>query len=85
MVGLKFSSSTSTKLEGKCPTTRRSLYALPVHQLPSPAFSASMRSPSTNPRSFLLSGAKLYIARVQQGNFLGIAGAAGAMARRIWG
>jgi hypothetical protein len=52
--GWNFSSRTWTKLEGKSPTMRRSRLRRPIHHDPSPALRHSIRSPSMNPRSFLL-------------------------------
>ena len=40
--GIESWSRTLTKFEGNCPTMRRSLLSLPVHQEPSPAFKHSM-------------------------------------------
>ena len=52
--GWNFSSSTWTKLDGKRPTMRLSRRRRPIHHDPSPAFRHSIRSPSMNPRSFLV-------------------------------
>lgn len=65
--GWKDSSRTLTKLLGKSPVALGSLRSRPIHHRPSPALSASMRSPSMNPRSFLLSPPHEYVARHQQG------------------
>ena len=66
-VGWKDSSSTLTKLLGNRPTTRGSLRNRPIHHSPSPALRASIRSPSMNPRSFLVSPPQEYVALHQQG------------------
>lgn len=55
LTGTKSSPSTSTKLDGKRPIIRLSRRSLPVHHCPSPALRHSIRSPSTNPRSFFVS------------------------------
>lgn len=55
VTGRKLSSSNCTKLEGKRPIALLSLCRRPIHQDPSPALRHSIRSPSTKPRSLLLS------------------------------
>lgn len=55
ITGRKLSSSNCTKFEGKRPIALLSLCRRPIHQDPSPALRHSIRSPSTNPRSLLLS------------------------------
>lgn len=70
--GWKLSSKTLTKLLGKSPIARGSLRSLPIHHCPSPAFRASMRSPSMNPRSFLVSPPHEYVAWHQHGKRAGI-------------
>ena len=74
--GWKPSSSTLTKLDGNMPIARGSRRSLPIHQRPSPAFSASMRSPSTKPRSRFVSPPHEYVALTQQGNREGRSGGA---------
>lgn len=77
-VGRKPSPRTCTKLEGKTPTCLFR-YNLPVHHCPSPAFSASIKSPSMNPRSRFDSPLNEYIAFVHIGNRVGSPGACVAM------
>lgn len=72
--GRNDSSRTLTKLLGNRPTALGSLRSLPVHHRPSPAFRASIRSPSMNPRSFLVSPPQEYVARHQQGKLGGRSG-----------
>ena len=55
VTGTKSSLSTWTKLDGKRPIIRRSRRRRPVHHCPSPALRHSIKSPSTNPRSFFVS------------------------------
>lgn len=52
-----------------------SLRNLPIHHRPSPAFNASMRSPSMKPRSFFVSPPQEYVAWHQHGKRAGIEGA----------
>lgn len=66
--GWNDSSSTCTKLDGKRPTALGSRRKRPIHQDPSPALRASMRSPSMKPRSFLVSPPHEYVALHQHGN-----------------
>jgi hypothetical protein len=66
--GWNDSSRTLTKLEGNRPTARGSLRSRPIHHCPSPAFSASIRSPSMKPKSFFVSPPQEYVALHQQGN-----------------
>ena len=73
--GWKLSSSTLTKLLGNSPMARGSLRNLPIHQEPSPALRASIRSPSMNPRSFFVSPPHEYVAWHQHGKRAGIGGA----------
>ena len=75
-VGWKDSSKTFTKLLGNNPTALGSLRSLPIHHSPSPAFKASIRSPSMNPRSFFVSPPHEYVARHQHGNLGGRSGGA---------
>jgi hypothetical protein len=79
LTGTKFSSNTWTKFEGNNPTMRRSLRSRPIHHWPSPAFRHSIKSPSTNPKSRLLSPPHEYTARHQHGNRVGSCGAAGGI------
>ncbi len=65
--GWKLSSRTLTKLLGKSPMALGSLRSLPIHHRPSPALSASIRSPSMKPRSFLVSPPQEYVAWHQHG------------------
>jgi len=52
-----------------------SLRNLPIHHRPSPAFNASIKSPSMKPRSFFVSPPQEYVAWHQHGNRAGIEGA----------
>ena len=61
-VGWNDSSKTLTKLLGNSPTALGSRRSLPIHQRPSPAFNASIRSPSMNPKSFFDSPPQEYVA-----------------------
>ena len=79
VMGRKLSSKTLTKFEGNRPIARRSLCSLPIHQDPSPAFKHSIRSPSTNPRSFFVSPPQEYTARHQHGKRMGRFGATAAI------
>jgi hypothetical protein len=74
--GVKPSSSTLTKLDGNIPIALGSRRSLPIHQRPSPALSASMRSPSTKPRSRFVSPPHEYVALTQQGKRAGRSGGA---------
>lgn len=69
--GWKPSSSTLTKFDGNIPIALGSRRSRPIHQRPSPAFSASIRSPSTKPRSRFVSPPHEYVALTQQGNRAG--------------
>jgi hypothetical protein len=69
--GWKPSSRTLTKFEGNIPIALGSRRSRPIHQRPSPAFSASIRSPSTKPRSRFVSPPQEYVALTQQGNRAG--------------
>jgi len=73
--GWNDSSRILTKLLGKSPMARGSLRSRPIHHKPSPALRASIRSPSTNPRSFLLSPPHEYVARHQHGKLGNCSGA----------
>jgi hypothetical protein len=74
--GVKPSSSTLTKLDGNIPIALGSRRSLPIHQRPSPALRASMRSPSTKPRSRFVSPPHEYVALTQQGKRAGRSGEA---------
>ena len=65
--GVNDSSSTVTKFEGNRPMARGSRLSLPIHHDPSPAFSASIKSPSMKPRSFFVSPPHEYVALHQHG------------------
>lgn len=71
LTGTKSSLKSSTKLDGNSPTARLSRRNRPIHHCPSPAFKHSIKSPSTNPRSFVDSPPQEYIARHQHGNRVG--------------
>jgi len=55
LTGTKSSLISSTKLEGNSPTARLSRRSRPIHHCPSPAFRHSIKSPSTNPKSLVVS------------------------------
>ena len=55
LIGTKSSPMSSTKLEGNNPTARLSRRKRPIHHCPSPAFRHSIKSPSTKPRSRVVS------------------------------
>lgn len=71
LTGTKSSLKSSTKLDGNNPTARRSRRNRPIHHCPSPAFKHSIKSPSTNPRSRVVSPPHEYTARHQHGNRIG--------------
>ena len=77
-MGRKLAGSICTKFDGNTPTCLLR-YNLPVHHCPSPAFNASIKSPSINPKSLFDSPLKEYIAFVHTGNRVGIPGAVVAM------
>ena len=55
LIGTKSSLMSSTKLDWNSPTARLSRRNRPIHHCPSPAFRHSIRSPSTNPKSRVVS------------------------------
>lgn len=55
LTGTKSSLKSSTKLDGNSPTARLSRRNRPIHHCPSPAFKHSIKSPSTNPKSRVVS------------------------------
>lgn len=71
LTGTKSSLRSSTKLDGNSPTARLSRRNRPIHHCPSPAFKHSIKSPSTNPRSRVVSPPQEYTARHQHGNRIG--------------
>lgn len=68
LIGTKSSPMSSTKLDGNRPTARLSRRSRPIHHCPSPAFRHSIKSPSTNPKSLVVSPPHEYTARHQHGN-----------------
>lgn len=71
LTGTKSSLRSSTKFDGNNPTARLSRRNRPIHHCPSPAFKHSIKSPSTNPRSLVVSPPQEYTARHQHGNRTG--------------
>jgi hypothetical protein len=71
LTGTKSSLRSSTKFDGNSPTARLSRRNRPIHHCPSPAFKHSIKSPSTNPRSRVVSPPQEYTARHQHGKRTG--------------